>query len=44
MKSTDTRIPKEYTNSVLGNKLHKGTTKILKAQARGVFQTVEHLL
>jgi hypothetical protein len=46
MKSTDTRIPKEYINSILGNKLHKGTltVKNSKAQARGVIQTVEHSL
>jgi hypothetical protein len=46
MKSTDTRIPKEHTNSILGNKLHKGTLtiKILRAQARGMVQTVEYLL
>jgi hypothetical protein len=46
MKSTDNRIPKEYTNSILGNKLHKRTLtiNILRAQARVVVQTVEHLL
>jgi hypothetical protein len=46
MKSTDTRISKEDTNFILGTKLHKGTLtlKILRAQARGVVQTVQHFL